>query len=108
MRRPMKITSLFVVALGLAAAVGLAPAATAQGFPCENLFRLDRAVLDCDPPDSDAPLLEPEPPLDPIQLRLIQYAKVAMQHRLTGLASYYSRSLNGTLTANGERYWSKK
>jgi rare lipoprotein A len=33
---------------------------------------------------------------------------VSSNHRLTGLASYYSTSLNGTLTANGERYWNKR
>ena len=30
---------------------------------------------------------------------------MALSHRLKGLASYYSTSLNGTLTANGERYY---
>src|SRR5207302_8959544 len=35
-------------------------------------------------------------------------ARLAVKHRVSGLASYYSTSLNGTLTANGERYYNKK
>jgi rare lipoprotein A len=38
----------------------------------------------------------------------VKYAAVALKHRLNGLASYYSTSLDGTLTANGERYRNKK
>jgi rare lipoprotein A len=53
-----------------------------------------------------------EPPrllqLDPAVLRTIRYMAVASGHKLKGLASYYSTSLNGTLTANGERYWNKR
>ena len=45
----------------------------------------------------------PEPP-DPFRLRLLKYTALAAKHRLEGLASYYSTSLEGTLTANGERY----
>lgn len=39
---------------------------------------------------------------------LSRYTSVESQHRLNGLASYYSDSLDGTLTANGERYHRKK
>ena len=46
--------------------------------------------------------------LDPSVLRLLKYAAVESKHRLTGLASYYSRSLDGTMTANGERYHRKQ
>ncbi len=45
-----------------------------------------------------------DPPLDPLHERLVRYALVAAKHRLCGLASYYSTSLDGTLTANGERF----
>jgi len=42
-------------------------------------------------------------------LKLLErYTAVESRHRLTGLASYYSDSLDGTLTANGERYHRKK
>lgn len=36
--------------------------------------------------------------------RLRRYVAEAEKHRLMGLASYYSASLDGTETANGERY----
>ena len=70
-----------------AAAFLAAPIAHAQSFTCEDQFQRDEA-----------------PPPDPFKLRVLQYAAVALQHRLAGLASYYSASLDGTLTANGERY----
>lgn len=41
-------------------------------------------------------------------VRLLRYAEVAANHRLAGLASYYSASLEGTLTANGERFRHKE
>jgi rare lipoprotein A len=36
--------------------------------------------------------------------RVFRYAAEARKHRMVGLASYYSTSLDGTLTANGEIY----
>ena len=71
---------------GMAAVLALAPRANAQSFSCEGEPRIE------------------QPPSDPLQLRMLKYTAVAMQHRLAGLASYYSASLAGTLTANGERY----
>lgn len=41
---------------------------------------------------------------NPLIDRLMSYVAEARKHRMTGLASYYSASLDGTLTANGERY----
>ena len=35
---------------------------------------------------------------------MLKYVGFAAKHKLCGLASYYSASLDGTLTANGERY----
>jgi len=46
--------------------------------------------------------------LDPVVVRLAHYSAVESQHRLRGLASYYSNCLDGTLTANGERYRMKR
>ena len=46
--------------------------------------------------------------LDPMVQRLARYTAAESRHRLTGLASYYSNSLDGTLTSNGERYHKKK
>ena len=81
----MKSSLTFAVLLILAA-----PFARAQS--CE----------DSTSPDSDIALSvpAPEPPA--------KYASLSAKHRLEGLASYYSTSLEGTLTANGERYRHKR
>ncbi|HUP61730.1 MAG TPA: septal ring lytic transglycosylase RlpA family protein [Thermoanaerobaculia bacterium] len=42
----------------------------------------------------------PEP--DPLDERLQKYAELEAEHRLSGLASYYSTFFNGRKTANGE------
>jgi Lipoproteins len=110
MKRNLRIGLLIV-----AGALALAQAAHAQSFLCEENFKLDDAAMQTcrigppvppPPPPPPAPIVQPES--DPLQLRLLKYASVAVKHRLTGLASYYSTSLNGTLTANGERYYNKK
>ena len=89
----------------------------AQSFLCEETFNLgDREMSPFrfgpdQPPPPLPPVLAPKPqPLveNPFQLRLLRYAALAVKHKLDGLASYYSTSLNGTLTANGERYYNKQ
>lgn len=89
----------------------------AQNFLCEEDFKLgDREMApfrygpDQPPPaPPPPPALKPQPLTEtPFQLRLVKYATLAVKHRLQGLASYYSTSLNGTLTANGERYFNKR
>ena len=89
----------------------------AQSFLCEETFNLsDREMAPFrfgpdQPPPPPPPALAPKPqPLveNPLQLRLLRYASLAVKHKLDGLASYYSTSLNGTLTANGERYYNKR
>ena len=86
-----------------------ASAAHAQSYLCEDVFKLDDSLMACyrfGPELPPPPLPEPSP--DPFKLRTLQYAALAVQHRLSGLASYYSASLEGTLTANGERYRHQK
>jgi rare lipoprotein A len=87
----------------------------AQSFLCEEDFRLgDKEMApyrfgpDQPPPPPPAPPPEPPKAENPFQLRLLKYAAVAVKHRLEGLASYYSTSLNGSLTANGEHYYNKQ
>lgn len=72
-----------------------ASAAQAQSFLCEDHYRLSP-----EPTTPPAPVVAP----DPLKLRLLKYAALAVKHRVGGLASYYSTSLEGTETANGERY----
>ena len=79
-------------------AIALAGSTVAQEFNCED----DTAPV----PTVAAPF--PQVQLDPAIKRLLRYTAVESRHRLTGLASYYSNSLDGTLTANGERYHKKR
>jgi rare lipoprotein A len=83
----------------------------AQAFMCEENFKLDDAAMQSyrfgpEVPPLPAPI--PEPEANPLKLRILKYASLAVRHRLSGLASYYSTSLDGTLTANGERYHNKQ
>jgi len=106
--RPKLTIWLFAVAGALA----LAQAAHAQSYLCEESFKLDDAAMQTyrfgPPVPPPAPIAVAKPDSDPLKLRILKYAAVAMKHRLNGLASYYSTSLDGTLTANGERYHNKK
>lgn len=102
---------------GFGAALALtlltAAPATAQSFLCEEEIHLADQDMDCYRMGPELPRLPaPEPPKpttpDPLHKRLLNYARFKLNHRLTGLASYYSTSLNGTLTANGEHYYNQK
>ena len=73
-----------------------AGAAQAQSYMCEDEFQLGSRLA--------CYRQNPEQAPDPLKLRMLKYAALEVQHRLGGLASYYSASLAGTLTANGERY----
>jgi rare lipoprotein A len=96
--------------LAIAGSLTLASSAQAQSFLCEENFKLDDAAMQTyrfgPPPPPPVPV--PQPETDPLKLRVLKYAAVEVKHRLRGLASYYSTSLDGTLTANGERYHNKK
>jgi rare lipoprotein A len=98
---------LAVVAAG---ALALAAPARAQSFLCEDTFKLDDATMQAYRfgPDIPPPTPVPPPESNPLKLRILKYASFAIRHRLSGLASYYSTSLDGTLTANGERYHNKQ
>jgi len=87
--------------------VGASPAARAQNFLCEDQVQLDDATMACYRFGPEVPP-PPEPEPDPLHLRLLHYAKVAVKHRMSGLASYYSTSLDGTLTATGEIFRNRR
>ena len=72
----------------------LVPAGVAQSV-CEDLPGGGEPQMAC-------PAIDPQ--LSPVYQRIERYARIASKHRLCGLASYYSTSLDGTLTANGERF----
>jgi len=103
----VKKLTLAVVVVG---ALALAQPVRAQSFLCEDSFKLDDATMQAYRfgPDVPPPAPIPPPEVNPLKLRILRYASLAMRHRLSGLASYYSTSLDGTLTANGERYHNKQ
>jgi rare lipoprotein A len=94
----------------VAGTLALVQPARAQAFLCEDTFKLDDAAMQSYRfgPDVPPPAPIPEPEVNPLKLRILKYASFAIRHRLSGLASYYSTSLDGTLTANGERYHNTK
>ena len=106
--KPMLKNLIFGVVI--AGAFAAAQPARAQAFMCEEAFKLDDATMQSYRfgPPVPPPAPTPQPESDPFKLRVLKYAALAVKHRLSGLASYYSTSLNGTLTANGEHYYNKK
>jgi rare lipoprotein A len=107
MTEMVKKVMLVVLVAGILATV---QPARAQAFLCEDTFKLDDAAMQSYRfgPDVPPPAPIPEPEVNPLKLRILKYASFAIRHRLSGLASYYSTSLDGTLTANGERYHNTK
>src|SRR5436305_3527481 len=105
MRKPVKTLMFAVLVTG-----ALAQPARAQSFLCEDTFKLDDATMQAYRfgPEVPPPAPVPEPEWNPLKLRILKYASFALRHRLSGLASYYSTSLDGTLTANGERYHNRQ
>src|SRR6476659_2826827 len=107
MSNPLNKLMLCVV---VAVAFALAEPARAQSFMCEETFKLDDATMQSYRfgPEVPPPPPPPVPEANPLKLRILKYASFALRHRLSGLASYYSPSLDGTLTANGERCHNKQ
>lgn len=102
-----------ILGMALAGALALAPKiADAQSVGCEKSIKLDDSLMACyrygpDLPPPPAPkVAEPKP--SPFQLRALKYAALALKHKLAGLASYYSASLDGTLTATGEIFHNRQ
>lgn len=76
----------------------LALTAGAQETPCYLEGEIEAIVK----------LPPPPPPPDPFAERLLRYATLAVKHRLSGLASYYSGFFDGRKTANGEIFRNRK
>jgi len=95
----------------VAGALLVAPMLRAQASRCEDPIHADDQPMACGllGPEVDPQPLTPEELAQiELQSRLLQYAAATAKHKVCGLASYYSRSLEGTLTANGERYHAKR
>lgn len=98
----------YLVAITFTLVLAAAPASRAQSFMCEDHVDLDDATMACYKFGPEVPPPPaPEKP-DPLHLRLLRYAEVAVKHRMSGLASYYSTSLDGTLTSTGEIFRNAK
>jgi rare lipoprotein A len=78
-----------------------APAALAEDLLPKDDLRLEAPATSC----YEAPL--PAQP-DPLLQRFLSYSKLAVKHRLSGLASYYSGFFDGRKTANGEIFRNRK
>jgi rare lipoprotein A (peptidoglycan hydrolase) len=88
----------------LLGALAVIPVAQAQTYRCENHLKTD-IPPSVSPAPVPVPSAEPQP--DPLEMRALKYAALATKYKLAGLASYYSRSLDGTLTATGEIFRNK-
>ena len=93
----------------LAGALLTAPLSGAQPLcdvPREEVpAPVELACPNIDPVVASIPIPQLPSPLD---IRRAKYKLLDAKHKVCGLASYYSRSLEGTLTANGERYHGKR
>lgn len=91
------------------AALVLAQTLSAQGYKCEDQFKLPEELMAQYqygpqlPPPPPEPIPEPPQP-DSLKDRIFRYAELALKHRMSGLASYYSGFFHGRKTANGERF----
>ena len=101
---PMHLRGRDMVGIAFAGIVVLASDVSAQNYLCEDQIKLDDAIMACFQFGPELPVPVPLPARSPYEIRLFRYAAIAPRHRLSGLASYYSTSLDGTLTANGEIY----
>jgi rare lipoprotein A len=75
-----------------------APLARANGLPRPDDLGLNAPLTGCYEWSSTAT------PPDPLLQRMLDYAQLAVKHRVEGLASYYSAFFDGRRTANGEIY----
>jgi rare lipoprotein A len=101
-----------LLGMALAAALAMAPrTAEAQSIGCEETIKLDDSLMACYRYGPALPPPAPQvvvPAPNPFQLRALKYAALSLKHKLAGLASYYSTSLDGTLTATGERFHNRR
>jgi len=105
----MSNRTVFFAAITFTLMLAAAPASRAQGYLCEDHVDLDDNAMACykyGPEVPPPPVPAPTP--DPLHLRLLRYAQLAVRHRMSGLASYYSTSLDGTLTSTGEIFRNRK
>jgi rare lipoprotein A len=74
------------------------PMSYAQSFTCEDQPLVPEYTLEAYQRDAVAVRVLP------FRDRLVKYTQLAVKHRLSGLASYYSGFFHGRKTANGETF----
>ena len=91
----------------LATILGTGVTAMADGFPPPDALAPQDPLTSCY--ERSVPLAE-RPVVDrgPLLQRMLQYAQLALKHRVSGLASYYSSFFDGRKTANGEIFRNQK
>jgi rare lipoprotein A len=90
------------------AAIVLSASPAVHGASFEHLDPLVRPLTGCyerSVPPPDSPDVNED---DPLVQRLLRYARIAAEHRVQGLASYYSSFFDGRRTANGEIFRNRK
>lgn len=93
--------------LGFAGFLLLASTAMADGLPRPDELLPAGPLASCY--ERSVPLAE-RPFVDrgPLLQRILQYTQLALKHRVSGLASYYSSFFDGRKTANGEVFRNRK
>lgn len=91
------------LALSLALAAPISVPASGAGLPAPDELQIDAPLTGCHELAATA-----QPHRDPLLQRMLRYTKLALSHRLSGLASYYSTFFDGRKTANGEIYRNAK
>jgi rare lipoprotein A len=79
--------------------------AQASGLDSPGDVILTQPLMGCPELSSTAPQQQDR---DPFLQRMLRYTKLAVSHRVSGLASYYSTFFDGRKTANGEVYRNAK
>lgn len=86
--------------LALMALLLVAPAADGANLPQRDELVFDAPISGCHEISAAGK--------DPLLQRMLRYMQFALEHRVSGLASYYSGFFDGRKTANGEIFRNRK
>jgi rare lipoprotein A len=94
----------FLLAAPLAQAGGFVPRDEVIPGEAEPVTEALTSCYERPVPLAESPAVDPAAVDAGLLQRLLNYAQVAVKHRVNGLASYYSTFFDGRRTANGEVY----
>jgi rare lipoprotein A len=91
-------------------AIAVVVALRVYGAPLDtgDQLQLSQPLTGCAELSSANVQLSDDRDQDPFLQRMLRYTKLAVAHRVSGLASYYSTFFDGRKTANGEVYRNEK